>query len=78
METRRVLREGGALIFAVWRTPDLNPWAAVPAMTLVQRGHESGRSDSACDRVTPDRDREESVRHQRPIPISAGLSERRQ
>jgi SAM-dependent methyltransferase len=41
MESRRVLREGGALIFAVWRTPDLNPWAAVPAMTLVQRGHIS-------------------------------------
>lgn len=41
METRRVLREGGALILAVWRTPDLNPWAAVPAMTLVQRGHIS-------------------------------------
>jgi ubiquinone/menaquinone biosynthesis C-methylase UbiE len=38
-ETRRVLRPGGPLCFAVWRTPDLNPWAAVPAMTLVQRGH---------------------------------------
>ena len=38
-ETRRVLRDGGALAFAVWRTPDLNPWAAVPGMTLVQRGH---------------------------------------
>lgn len=38
-ETRRVLRGGGPLCFAVWRTPDLNPWAAVPAITLVQRGH---------------------------------------
>lgn len=38
-ETRRVLREGGPLAFAVWTTPDRNPWAAVPAMTLVQRGH---------------------------------------
>lgn len=38
-ETRRVLRGGGALAFAVWRTPDRNPWAAVPGMTLVQRGH---------------------------------------
>jgi ubiquinone/menaquinone biosynthesis C-methylase UbiE len=38
-ETRRVLRDGGPLCFAVWRTPDLNPWAAVPAMTLVQRGY---------------------------------------
>jgi len=38
-ETRRVLRDGGSLAFAVWRTPDRNPWAAVPGMTLVQRGH---------------------------------------
>jgi ubiquinone/menaquinone biosynthesis C-methylase UbiE len=39
LETRRVLRDGGPLAFAVWRTPDLNPWAAIPGMTLVQRGH---------------------------------------
>jgi ubiquinone/menaquinone biosynthesis C-methylase UbiE len=38
-ETRRVLRDGGRLAFAVWTTPDRNPWAALPAMTLVQRGH---------------------------------------
>jgi len=38
-ETRRVLGGGGPLAFAVWRTPDRNPWAAVPGMTLVQRGH---------------------------------------
>jgi ubiquinone/menaquinone biosynthesis C-methylase UbiE len=38
-ETRRVLRDGGPLAFAVWMTPDRNPWAAVPAMTFVQRGH---------------------------------------
>jgi SAM-dependent methyltransferase len=38
-ETRRVLRDGGPLAFAVWRTADRNPWAAVPGMTLVQRGH---------------------------------------
>jgi ubiquinone/menaquinone biosynthesis C-methylase UbiE len=38
-ETRRVLRDGGPLAFAVWTTPDRNPWAAIPAMTLVQRGH---------------------------------------
>jgi SAM-dependent methyltransferase len=37
-QTRRVLRSGGPLAFAVWRTPDRNPWAAVPGMTLVQRG----------------------------------------
>src|SRR5918996_1579938 len=38
-ETRRVLRAGGPVAFAVWATPDRNPWAAVPGMTLVQRGH---------------------------------------
>jgi SAM-dependent methyltransferase len=38
-ETRRVLRDGGTLAFAVWSTPDRNLWAAIPAMTLVQRGH---------------------------------------
>lgn len=39
METRRVLRRGGALAFAVWRAADANPWAAVPGMTLVKLGH---------------------------------------
>jgi SAM-dependent methyltransferase len=38
-ETRRVLRGGGRLCFAVWMTADRNPWAAIPAITLVQRGH---------------------------------------
>jgi ubiquinone/menaquinone biosynthesis C-methylase UbiE len=38
-ETRRVLRDGGPLSFAVWATADRNPWAAIPAMTMVQRGH---------------------------------------
>jgi ubiquinone/menaquinone biosynthesis C-methylase UbiE len=38
-ETRRVLRGGGSLAFAVWGTPDRNPWAAISGMTLVQRGH---------------------------------------
>ena len=38
-ETRRVLSDGGPLAFAVWTGPDRNPWATVPAMTLVQRGH---------------------------------------
>jgi SAM-dependent methyltransferase len=38
-ETRRVLRRGGRLAFVVWATPDRNPWAAVPGITLVQRGH---------------------------------------
>jgi SAM-dependent methyltransferase len=38
-ETRRVLRDGGTLAFAVWQIPERNPWAALPGVTLVQRGH---------------------------------------
>jgi len=38
-ETKRVLRRGGPLAFAVWASPERNAWAALPAMTLVQRGH---------------------------------------
>lgn len=38
-ESRRVLRHGGPLVLAVWAAPERNPWAALPAMTLVQRGH---------------------------------------
>ena len=38
-ETRRVLKGGGPLAFAVWGTPDRNPWASVPGMTIVQLGH---------------------------------------
>jgi SAM-dependent methyltransferase len=38
-ESHRVLRDGGTLTFAVWAPPDRNLWAALPAMTLVQRGH---------------------------------------
>ncbi len=38
-ETRRVLRDGGRLAFAVWTTPDRNPWAAVPGRTFVELGH---------------------------------------
>ena len=37
-ETRRVLRDGGALAFAVWIGPDRNPWYATPGMAMVQRG----------------------------------------
>jgi ubiquinone/menaquinone biosynthesis C-methylase UbiE len=38
-ETRRVLRPGGRLTFAVWATPDRNPYFAITGMTLVERGH---------------------------------------
>src|SRR4030095_7921342 len=38
-ETRRVLRDGGPLACGVWASAERNPWAALPGMTLVQRGH---------------------------------------
>ena len=38
-QTRRVLRDGGRLSFAVWAGPEQNLWASVPAMVLVERGH---------------------------------------
>jgi ubiquinone/menaquinone biosynthesis C-methylase UbiE len=38
-ETRRVLKGGGRLSFAVWTAPEENLWASVPGRVLVQRGH---------------------------------------
>jgi len=38
-ETRRVLREGGRLAFAVWAEPARNPWVLVPGSVLIERGH---------------------------------------
>jgi ubiquinone/menaquinone biosynthesis C-methylase UbiE len=38
-ETRRVLRQGGRLTFAVWGEPERNPYFAIVALSLVQRGH---------------------------------------
>ncbi|MGH2951257.1 MAG: class I SAM-dependent methyltransferase [Solirubrobacterales bacterium] len=38
-ETRRVLREGGRLAFAVWTSPDQNKWAFLPGLVMVELGH---------------------------------------
>jgi SAM-dependent methyltransferase len=38
-ETRRVLRAGGPLAFAVWAEPAGNPWVVVPAGVMMERGH---------------------------------------
>jgi ubiquinone/menaquinone biosynthesis C-methylase UbiE len=38
-ETRRVLKPGGRLSFAVVGAPDRNPWAAIPGSVLVDLGH---------------------------------------
>jgi ubiquinone/menaquinone biosynthesis C-methylase UbiE len=35
-ETQRVLRDGGRLAFSVFGAPQENPWAGVPARTLVE------------------------------------------
>jgi len=34
-ETRRVLRDGGRLAFAVWAGPERNPWASLPGRALL-------------------------------------------
>ena len=33
-----MLRDGGRLAFAVWAGPDTNLWAAIPGMTMVEKG----------------------------------------
>ena len=38
-ETRRVLRDGGRLVFAVWGEPMRNPWVLVPGSVMIERGH---------------------------------------
>jgi SAM-dependent methyltransferase len=38
-ETRRVLRDGGRVAFAVWGAPDRNKWAFIPGLTMVELGH---------------------------------------
>jgi SAM-dependent methyltransferase len=37
-ETRRVVRPGGRLVFAVWREAERNPWVAVPGEMFIRRG----------------------------------------
>jgi ubiquinone/menaquinone biosynthesis C-methylase UbiE len=36
-ETRRVLRAGGRLSFAVWAGAEQNPWAAIPGRALIEQ-----------------------------------------
>jgi len=35
-ETRRVLGPGGRVAFSVWADPEANPWASVPARSLIE------------------------------------------
>ena len=39
VETRRVLRDGGRLVFSVWGPAERNPWAAISGAALVGHGH---------------------------------------
>ena len=38
-EIRRVLRSGGKAAFAVWDSPERNPWATITSQTMVALGH---------------------------------------
>ena len=38
-EIRRVLRPGGRAAFAVWDSPERNPWATITSHTMVALGH---------------------------------------
>jgi SAM-dependent methyltransferase len=38
-ETRRVLRPGGRLVFAVWAAADRNPWISAAGRIVVAHGH---------------------------------------
>jgi ubiquinone/menaquinone biosynthesis C-methylase UbiE len=38
-EIRRILRPGGRAAFAVWDTPERNPWAVIPSRAMMQLGH---------------------------------------
>jgi ubiquinone/menaquinone biosynthesis C-methylase UbiE len=38
-EVRRVLRAGGRGAFAVWDSPERNPWATIPSRAMIALGH---------------------------------------
>ncbi len=38
-EVRRVLRAGGRASFAVWDSPERNPWATIPSRAMIALGH---------------------------------------
>jgi SAM-dependent methyltransferase len=38
-EIRRVLRAGGRAAFAVWDSPERNPWATIPGRAMIELGH---------------------------------------
>ncbi len=46
-EIRRVLRSGGRAAFAVWDSPERNPWATIPGRALVKLGHATALDPNA-------------------------------
>ena len=46
-EIRRVLRSGGRAAFAVWDSPERNPWATIPGRALVKLGHATAPDPNA-------------------------------
>jgi SAM-dependent methyltransferase len=38
-ESRRILKPGGRLVFAVFTKPEENPWASIPPRILIETGH---------------------------------------
>jgi ubiquinone/menaquinone biosynthesis C-methylase UbiE len=59
-ETRRVLRPGGRVVLAVWAAAEHNPFFAVIAVTLVERGHVTRPPDGVPNpfsMANPDRTR---------------------
>jgi ubiquinone/menaquinone biosynthesis C-methylase UbiE len=57
-ETKRVLREDGAVAFSVFAAPGDNPWAAIPDRLLVEMGGAPAPAPTApgiCALADPDR-----------------------
>jgi SAM-dependent methyltransferase len=60
-ETRRVLRPGGRVALAVWGPPERNPWAAIFAGVLVERGHLPPPDPAAPGPFSMDEERTRSL-----------------
>jgi ubiquinone/menaquinone biosynthesis C-methylase UbiE len=46
-EIRRVLRPGGRAAFAVWDSPERNPWATIPSRAMIALGHAQAPDPTA-------------------------------
>jgi SAM-dependent methyltransferase len=71
-ETRRVIRPGGRLVFAVWRGPERNPWVSIAGRILVARGHAPPPEPGAPGMFTL-----ADEEHTRSLLVRAGFGEAR-